>query len=140
MAGREGLTARATGPFGGEVGSYEGGTFKGKQGETYLLDPELLRGVLAGVWRGGPPSVAGADGTDGLLRWEAAGGVVAEGVLDLAHARLRSLSVRGPKGELSIEFAGEFDPWPEVVALADLRSGSSLKLRRVAVEPLDGPS
>lgn len=136
VARRDALTAKATGPFGGELGDYENGAYRGKHGESDFLDPLLLRAILAGVWRGGPPTVAGADQQDGLLRWKAEGGVIAEGVLDLSGARLKSLRVRGPRGELSIEFSGPFDPWPEVVRVADRTSGRSLKLRRIAVEPL----
>jgi hypothetical protein len=136
VARRDMLTAKATGPFGGEVGDYENGAYKGKHGESDFLDPELLRAILAGVWRGGPPAVVGAEGQDGLLRWQAQGGVVAEAVLDLSAARLKNLRVRGPRGELWIEFSGAFDPWPEVVRVADRASGKSLKLRRIAVEPL----
>lgn len=117
------------------MGRYENGTLTGKGGETYLLDPELLRGVLAGMWRGGPPLVAGADGEEGLLRWKSAEGV-AEGVLDLRAARLTSLSVKGRAGELRAEFAGACDPWPERVSLWDLKAGRSLKLKRLAAEPL----
>ena len=136
VARRDTLTAKATGPFGGEIGDYENGAYRGKHGETDFMDPQLLRAILAGVWRGGPPAVAGADGEDGLLRWKGEGGVVAEAVLDLSGARLKSLRVRGPRGELSIEFSGPFDPWPEVVRVADRTSGRTLKLRRIAVEAL----
>jgi len=117
------------------MGRYQDGTLTGKSGERYLLDPELLRGVLSGMWRGGPPAVAGADGEEGLLRWETAEGV-AEGVLDLKAARLTSLSVKGRAGELRAEFSGACDPWPERVSLWDLKAGRSLKLRRLAAEPL----
>lgn len=136
VARPDSVTAKATGPLGGELGEYEDGTFHGKNGESYLLDPELLRGVLAGVWRGGLPAVAGAAGEEVLLRWRESGGVVVEGVFELAGARLRSLVVRGPRGEVSVEFSGAFDPWPEGVRLSDARSGRSLKLRLVVVEGL----
>jgi hypothetical protein len=117
------------------MGHYENGTLTGKGGEIYLLDPELLRGVLAGMWRGGTPAVVGADGEEGLLRWESAEGVT-EGVLNLPAARLTSLSVKGRAGELRAEFAGACDPWPERVSLWDLKAGRSLKLKRLAAEPL----
>jgi hypothetical protein len=137
-AGRGSLTAKASGPFGGEVGSYEEGTYTGKEGEAAFLDPTVLRGVLAGVWRGGPPAVSGADSEEGLLYWEGAGGVAAEGRLDLSEARLKSLQVRGYGGEISAEFSGAFDPWPEVISLVDQKTGRTLKLRRVAVETIKG--
>jgi len=136
VARSDSLTAKATGPLGGELGAYEDGRFHGKGGESYFLDPQLLRGVLAGVWRGGQPTVAGADGGEGLLRWQAAGGAVAEGVFDIAAARLKSLRVKGPSGEVTVEFSGAFDPWPEGVLLADIRSGRTLRLRRVAIEAI----
>ena len=129
------LTAHATGPLGGEMGRYENGRLTGKSGETYLLDPELLRGVLAGIWRGGLPAVIGADGEEGLLRWDSKESV-AQGVLDLTAARLTSLSVKGRAGELRAEFAGPCDPWPERVSLWDLKAGRSLRLKRLAAEPL----
>jgi hypothetical protein len=136
VARRDALTAKATGPFGGEIGDYENGAYRGKHGETDFMDPHVLRAILAGVWRGGPPAVAGADQEDGLLRWKGESGVIVEGVLDLSGARLKSLRMKGPRGELSIEFSGPFDPWPEVVRVADRSSGRTLKLRRIAVEPL----
>jgi hypothetical protein len=133
-AGLESLTVKASGPFGVEVGSYEDGTYTGKAGEASFLDPTVLRAVLAGVWRGGPPEVAGADSEEGLLRWEAAGRVAAEGRLDLSEARLKSLEVRSDRGEMSAEFSGACDPWPEVISLVDRKTGRTLKLRRIAVE------
>ena len=107
----------------------------GKSGEVAFLDPELLRGLLAGVWRTGTPLVEGADSELGLLRWETAS-VIAEGVLGLPNARLKSLRVRGDRGEVSAEFSGAFDPWPEIVLLTDQKSGRSLKLRRIVVEAI----
>ena len=135
-AGRKSLTAKASGPLGGEFGSYEEGTYTGKGGEAAFLDPKVLRGVLSGVWRGGPPKVAGADSEEGLLRWDADGGVAAEGRLDLSEARLKSLRVLGDGGEIRADFAGAFDPWPEMISLVDRKSGRALKLRRIAVEPI----
>jgi hypothetical protein len=135
-AGRLSLTARASGPFGSEFGSYEDGTYTGKAGGALFLDPTVLRGVLAGVWRGGAPEVAGADSEEGLLRWESGGSVAAEGRLDISEARLKSLRVGGKGGEIRAEFSGPFDPWPEVISLVDRKSGRALKLRRVIVEPI----
>jgi hypothetical protein len=135
-AGRGPLTVKASGPFGAEVGSYEEGTYTGKGGEAAFLDPAVLRSVLAGVWRGGTPEVAGADSEEGLLLWEEAGGLAVEGRLDLSEAHLKSLQVRGNGGEISAEFAGAFDPWPEVISLVDQKTGRTLKLRRVAVETI----
>ena len=137
-AGRGSLTAKASGPLGGQVGSYENGRFTGSSGEVAFLDPERLRGVLAGVWRGSSPEVAGADDTQSLLRFRADGAVVAEAVLDVPAARLRLLRVHASGGDVSAEFSGSFDPWPEAVSLIDQKSGRTLKLRRVAVETIQG--
>ena len=136
VVGRDTLTAEATGPLGGKIGSYENGAFRGKQGDGYFLEPSVLRGVLGGVIRGGAPAVAGEDAGEGLLKWALPDGVTAEGVLDVAQARLTSLTVRGPRGAVAVSFSGAFDPWPEVVELTDLGSKRSLKLRRVASEPI----
>ncbi|MGH9399387.1 MAG: hypothetical protein ACRD00_03400 [Thermoanaerobaculia bacterium] len=134
IAARACLTAKATGPLGGELGSYEDGTFKDKAGDVFFLDPELLRGVLAGVWRGAVPSVEAADDEEALLRFGASGGAAAQARLDLRGSRLRSLRVHGEKGDVTAEFSGAFDPWPEILLLTDEQSGRSLKLRRVALE------
>ena len=135
VARRGSLTAKATGPLGGELGSYEDGTFKALGDQSYFLDEELLRGVLSGVWRGSAPAVKGVDGQESLLRWEDERGV-AEGILDVPGARLKSLRIRSPKSEISVEFSGAMDPWPEVVMVRDVKNGRSLKLRKVAVEAL----
>jgi hypothetical protein len=135
-AGRSSLTAKASGPLGTELGTYEDGTFKDKSGDVHFLDSELLRGVLAGVWRGPMPSVEGADDEEALLRFRAAGGADAEAVLELSGARLKTLRVHGARGDVTAEFSGAFDPWPETVLLKDWKSGRSLKLRRVVVEAL----
>jgi hypothetical protein len=130
------LTAKATGPLGGEMAHYENGTLTEKGGEAHWLDPGVLRAVLSGVWRDGPPAVVGAEGQQALLRWESAQGV-AEGVLDVAGARLTRFSIRGRAGTLEAEFGGLCDPWPASVSLRDVKSGRSLKLRRVVTEPLE---
>ncbi len=60
----------------------------------------------------------------------------AEAVLDLQEQRLRSLSLSGSGGRLSVSYAGEFRPWPERIALKEDRSGRSLSLSLIATEPL----
>ena len=62
--------------------------------------------------------------------------MTAEGRIDLAKERLSTLEVRGGRGELRADFSGAFDPWPEAILLVDEKSGRSLKLRRVIVEPI----
>ncbi len=136
VATPEAVKATATGPFGSTLAEYEGGAFRFGGRDPLFLDPELLRGVLAGIWRGGPPTVVGSDGDDDLLRWDGADGVVTEAVLDVAAARLKSLRVSAANAEVSVVFSGDFDPWPQVVELSDAKSGQSLRLKRMAIEPI----
>jgi len=135
-AGPEELAATATGPFGASLGEYRDGAFRLKNQEPFRLDPRLLRGILAGVWRGGAPQVVGADRGDTLLLWEAAGGYTIEGVLDVSAAQLKSLRARGPNGELSVAFPGTFAPWPDVVEIVSEKTGQTLRLKRDFVEPI----
>ena len=154
-------TASLTGPFGSRVAEYREGESKGEgerksEGErkgvgvitgedrkAFVVDPDALRSVLAGVWRGAPdvpaPTIAGRDGSDFLLTWSGgAGASRAEAVLDLPSQRLRSLALSGSGGRLSISYAGEFRPWPERIALKEESSGRSLSLSLIATEPLEG--
>jgi len=142
-------SASLTGPFGSRVAEYregerkDAGVITGEDRKAFVVDPEALRSVLAGVWRGAPdvpaPTVAGRDGSDCLLTWSGgAGAYRAEAVLDLPSQRLRSLALSGAGGRLSISYAGEFRPWPERIALKEERSGRSLSLSLIATEPLEG--
>jgi hypothetical protein len=144
-------TASLTGPFGSRVaeyregeGNHEGvGVITGEDRKAFVVDPDALRSVLAGVWRGSPevaaPTVAGRDGADCLLTWSGdANAYRAEAVLDIASQRLRSLALSGMGGRLSISYAGEFRPWPERIALKEESSGRSLSLSLIATEPLEG--
>ena len=135
VATRESLKATATGPFGSTLAQYEDGALRFKGRDPLFLDPGVLRGALAGIWRDGAPTVVGSSGTDGLLRWET-GGVIAEAVFDVAAARVRSLRVADAHGEVSVLFSGAFDPWPRVVELSETKSDQHLRLKRVAIEPI----
>jgi hypothetical protein len=135
-AGPEELAATITGPFGASLGEYRDGAFRLENQEPFRLDPRLLRGILAGVWRGGAPQVVGADRDDSLLFWEAPGGYRIEGVLDVPAAKLKSLRAHGPNGELSVAFPGNFAPWPEVVEIVSEKTGQALRLKKDFVEPI----
>jgi hypothetical protein len=129
--------ASLTGPFGSRVAEYGSGVITGEDRKAFVVDPEALRSVLAGVWRGDPETVAGRDGADCLLTWSgAANAYRAEAVLDLQAQRLRSLALSGGGGRLSVTYAGEFRPWPERIALKEDASGRSLSLSLIATEPL----
>jgi len=118
------------------MGDYRDGAFHIKNQQPFRLDPGLLRGILAGVWKGGAPAVVGADREESLLRWETPQGVLIEGVLDVAGARLTSLRARGPQGELSVAFPGPFEPWPAVIEIVSEKTGQALRLKRNLVEPI----
>jgi hypothetical protein len=132
--GRRVLAASLTGPFGSHVADYEDGTVKGQDRRAFLVDPDALRSVLAGVWTGTPSAVTGRDGTDCLLIWEEPYRV--EAVLDLTESRLRSLLIRAPEGSLTASYSGLIDPWPQRVALKEAHTGRSLTLALLAVEPM----
>jgi hypothetical protein len=130
------VTATASGPFGTSMGDYRDGAFHIKNEEPFRLDPRLLRGILAGVWKGGEPEVVGADRSESLLRWETPQGFLIEGVLDVAGARLTSLRAQGPHGELSVAFPGPFQPWPTVIEIVSEKTGQALRLKTNLVEPI----
>jgi hypothetical protein len=127
-------SASLTGPFGSRIADYGAGVVTGEDRKALVVDPQALRSVLAGVWSGSPDAVAGRDGTDFLLTWD--GAYRAEAVLDLQEQRLRSLSLIGSGGRLSISYGGTLHPWPERIALKEDRSGRSLSLSLIATEPL----
>lgn len=135
--GRRIEAASLTGPFGSHVAEYRDGAVTGENKRAFVVDPDALRSVLAGVWTGEPAAVAGRDGDDYLLVWETPPYRV-EAVLDARERRVRSSVLSGPQGRLEIAYSGSVDPWPERVALRDAKSGRGLSLARVAVEPLSG--
>lgn len=126
--------ASLTGPFGSPIAEYRDGRLTGEDRRAFLVDPDALRSILAGVWNGGDPRVEGRDLGDVLLSWS--GGARVEAVMDLSDARLRSLEIDGSSGHLVIVYSGDAHPWPERVALRDARSGRSLMLKLVATEPM----
>jgi hypothetical protein len=136
VAGSKDLTAAVTGPFGAQLGEYRDGAFRLKDQEPLRVDARLLRGILAGVWKGGAPEIVGADSGQSLLRWQAAGSVVIDAVLELSDARLRFLRARGPNGELSVAFPDGFSPWPDVVEIVSTTTGQTLRLTKDFSEPI----
>jgi hypothetical protein len=133
--GRRVVMASLTGPFGSHIADYREGALTGQDRRAFVVDPDALRSVLAGVWTGAPSAVGGRDGDDCLLTWDGAYRV--EAVLDLRERRLRNLTVGGSEGRLEVSYAGRIDPWPERVALRDARSGRSLSLALLAIEPIE---
>ncbi len=127
--------ASLTGPFGSRVAEYRDGSVTGQDRKALIVDPDVLRSVLAGAWSAGAsPSVEGCEAGQCLLVWSAE----AEhrtAVLDLASAAVRSMRVSGSAGHLLVDYPGEAAPWPARVTVRDEKSGRSLTLRLLAVEP-----
>ncbi|MGH9367874.1 MAG: hypothetical protein ACRD3M_09400 [Thermoanaerobaculia bacterium] len=121
-----------SGPFGSPIAVYEEGRLRGEKLEPLTLPARQLRAVLAGTWIGGPPTIAGIDGSEVLMRW--VGEDAVEGVFDLGRGELVSLRMDRPEGELTARFSGSRDPWPERIDIEERRSGSKLRLERIAAE------
>lgn len=134
------VEATLAGPFGNPVARYADGALAGEGIRPLRAEPEDLRSLLAGIWRKGGPEVAGFRDGNALLRWGSAEAV--EAVLDVATARLRSLTVVRQDGSIAAVYSGRFDPWPERVELEDGRSGNKLRLVLIGQEriPELGPS
>ena len=136
VAGARELSATVSGPFGTTIGDYRDGAFHIQNEEPFRIKPEMFKAILAGVWQGGVPEVAGAERNESLLRWRTAEGYEINGVLDVSSAELRSLYARGPGGELSVAFPGAFAPWPSVVEVVSVKTGQALRLKKQAAEPI----
>jgi hypothetical protein len=68
-----------------------------------------------------------------LLVWD--GPYQVDAVLDVTEKRLRSLSITGSAGRLDVSYSGTASPWPARIAVRDAKSGRSLVLALLAVEP-----
>lgn len=128
------VEATLTGPFGSPIARYEAGVLRGDRLRPLAIEPEELRALLAGVWRGEAPEVAGVRDGLALLRWEGMGRV--EGVLDVEAGRLASLRIVRPQGELVARYSGRWDPWPQRIELHEGSSGSKVRLSLIGLEPL----
>jgi hypothetical protein len=131
--GRSVVTASLTGPFGSRVAEYRNGTVTGQDRKAFVVDPDALRAVLAGVWSEGTPSVRGFDAGDCLLEFSGADADV-RAVLDVASERLRSMDLRGREGRLFVDYSGPADPWPARLTVRDDASKKSLALKLVTIE------
>jgi hypothetical protein len=131
--GRSVVTASLTGPFGSRVAEYRDGTVTGQDRKAFLVDPEALRAVLAGVWSEGTPSVKGFDAGDCLLEFSAADADV-RAVLDVASVTVRSMDLRGREGRLVVDYSGPAEPWPARLTVRDDASKKSLALKLVTIE------
>jgi hypothetical protein len=132
--------ASLTGPFGSRVAEYKDGAVTGQDRQALVVDPEVLRSVLAGAWSGASSaaSVQGCDAGQCLLAWSADAGR-GTAVLDLAAGSVRSMDLAGSAGRLLVDYAGESSPWPARISVRDEKSGRHLSLKLVAVEPVHAP-
>jgi hypothetical protein len=126
--------ASLTGPFGARVAEYRDGSVTGEDREALVVDPDVLRSVLAGAWNGSPVSVEGCDSGECLVSWSAQAGR-GTAVVAVASAAVRSIKLSGSAGHLLVDYSGEASPWPARIRVQDEKSGRSLTLKLVAVEP-----
>lgn len=125
--------ASLTGPFGSRVAEYDSGRVTGEDRHALVVDPASLRAVLAGAWPGPPSSIDGCDGADCLAVWKAPLRVTA--TVNRTEQRLAGLDIAAEGGRLTVTYEGEADPWPRRISAREEKSGRSLKLSLVAVEP-----
>jgi len=128
-----GIEATLSGPFGDAIARYSDGALQGNGIRPIRIDPEELRWLLAGIWKGREaPVVAGTSGGAALLRWPGKDPV--DGVLDVANGRFKSVKVSRAEGAIAATYSGEAAPWPGQIDLEDLGSGNTLRLKLVASE------
>lgn len=126
--------ASLTGPFGSRVAEYRDGSVTGEDSKALVVDPDVLRSVLAGAPNGSPVSVEGCDSGECLVSWSAEAGR-GTAVLAVAGGGVRSMDLSGSAGHLLVDYSGEASPWPSRITVHDEKSGRSLTLKLVAVEP-----
>ena len=127
------VEAMLSGPFGDAIASYTDGALRGNGIRPIRIDPEELRWLLAGIWKGREaPVVVGMDGEAALLRWT--GKEPVDGILDVARGRFKSVRVTRTEGAIAATYSGEGSSWPEQIELEDLGSGNTLRLKLVAAE------
>jgi hypothetical protein len=120
------------GPFGSPVATYSDGELRGEKLAPVRLPPPELRAVLAGIWIGGAPEIAGENGSEVLLRWT--GEDAAEGIFDVGRGELTLLRVERPDGRLEARFSGSRNPWPDRIEIEEKRTGSRLRLKLLSRE------
>ncbi len=128
------VEAVLSGPFGDPIARYSEGALRGNGIRPIAIEPDELRSLLAGVWRGSSaPRVEGIHGREALLRWS--GGEEVEGVLEVEAARFKSIQVTRSEGAITAEYPGDVASWPRRIDLRDRRSGNAMGLALIAAEP-----
>ena len=133
LSTREPVRGTLTGPFGTTLAVYENGALQGESFPPVVIDPAPLLALLAGVWKEPGAQVRGIDGGDALLVWPPPS--EAEGVLDVAGRRFRSLRVSRDGRSYEAAYSGSTDPWPAKVDLEDVATSNRLQLNLQAREP-----
>jgi hypothetical protein len=131
-------SATLTGPFGKRLAEYRDGILRGEDRRAFVIEPDVMRAVLAGTWNGPAPVVEGRDEDDYLLAWDGSARVT--GVLDAATDSLRSLDLEHGGGHLSVAYSGVPDPWPPQITLRDENNGRTLVLKLLAAEAAASPA
>ncbi len=128
------VEAVLAGPFGDPIARYSEGALQGNGIRPIAIEPDELRALLGGVWRGSSqPNVDGIHGREALLRWS--GGEEVEAVLDVDASRFKSIQVTRSEGAITAEYPGDAGSWPQRIELRDRRSGNALRLVLIASEP-----
>ena len=136
LSTNEPVRGTLTGPFGATLAVYENGALQGENFPPVLIEPAPLLALLAGVWKAPAPEVRGLDGGDALLVWASPAEPRAEGVLDVAGRRFRSLKVARGSRSYEAAYSGPIDPWPAKVDLEDVATSNRLQLTLQAREPI----
>ena len=126
--------ASLTGPFGSRVAEYRDGSVTVEDRKALVVDPDVLRSVLAGAPNGSPVSVEGCDSGECLVSWKAQAGR-GTAVVGVADSAVKSMDLSGSAGHLMVDYSGEASPWPPRITVQDEKSGRSLTLKLVAIEP-----
>lgn len=134
--GKAVAAASLTGPFGARVAEYRDGAVTGEDRKALVVDPDVLRSVLAGAWSSAssPIAIDGCDAAQCILKFDSEAGR-GTALLDLGGG-VRSMDLSGAAGHLVVDYAGEAKPWPPRITVRDMNSGRHLSLKLVAVEPI----
>ncbi len=95
------MTASLTGPFGSRIAEYRDGRLTGQDRKAFVVDPEALRSVLAGVWNGGSPAGRRPRRRGHCLLAFDGGDARVVAVLDVASRSLVSMDVSGRRATSS---------------------------------------
>ena len=120
------------------MAEYRDGAVTGEDRKALVVDPDVLRSVLAGAWSSGgsPLSVEGCDARPVPPRVER-GGRPRHGGGRSRRGGVRSMDLSGAAGHLLVDYTGEAQlRGRRRSRCATMNSGRHLSLKLVAVEPI----